>query len=215
VVVAVPAPGAAALMLLAPLARLVRGASPDLLGRRATKVLIVRDRPVRALRGRRKPLTCAREYNLRMKPSLLNRISPRTHRRIDLLTFPTLLAAAAVLARRDRRAAGVVLATAAVEGIATATTDYPPPVIGRALSFRAHNAWAALHGVLVAALAAGLPGLTPFGRRALGMLSLMPILMALLSDTSAGSPARNLPTAYLGRVTGDPRAAGMRRARRA
>src|SRR4051812_22972915 len=116
----------------------------------------------------------------------LGLISPRAHRRIDLLTFPALVVAAAVLARRDRRAAAVVLATAAVEGIATATTNYPPPVLGRAISFRTHNQWAASHGVLVAALAAWLPGLTPLGRRALAVLSVMPITMAVLSDTSGG-----------------------------
>ena len=141
-----------------------------------------------------------------MKPRPLNWISPRAHRRIDLLTFPALLAVAAVLARRDRRAAAVVLATAAVEGVATATTNYPPPVLGRALSFRGHNAWAASHGVLVAVLAAALPGLTPLGRRALGVLSAMPILMALLSDTSAGPPDRTSSTASIRRPAAAPRA---------
>ena len=118
-----------------------------------------------------------------MKPRLFGWMSPRAHRRIDLLTFPALVAAAAVLARRDRRAAGVVLATAAVEGLATAATDYPPPVLGGAIGFRTHNAWAAAHGVLVALLAAGLPGLTPLGRRALAVLAVMPVTMALVSDT--------------------------------
>lgn len=82
--------------------------------------------------------------------------------------------------------AAVVLATAAVEGVATATTNYPPPVAKGVIGFRAHNRWAASHGVLVAALAACLPGLTPFGRRALAVLSVMPITMALLSDESNG-----------------------------
>src|SRR5688572_18054514 len=121
-----------------------------------------------------------------MKPRILGWMSPQAHRRIDLLTFPALVAAAAVLARRDRRAAAVVLATAGVEGLATATTNYPPPVLGAVIGFRAHNQWAASHGVLVAALAARLPGLTPLGRRALAVLSVMPVTMALISDTSAG-----------------------------
>ena len=125
-----------------------------------------------------------------MKPRLLGWMSPRAHRRIDLLTFPALVAAAAVLARRDRRAAAVVMATAFVEGLATATTNYPPPVLGGAMSFRAHNRWAASHGLLVAALAAWLPGLTPVGRRALAVLSVMPITLALLSDDSGGGEAR-------------------------
>ena len=111
-------------------------------------------------------------------------LSPQVHRQIDLLTFPSLLAAAAILAQRDRRAAGVVLATAAVEGIATLTTNYPPPVAAGVMSFRAHNIWAASHGVLVAALAATLPNVSPLGRRALAVLSVMPITMALISDTS-------------------------------
>lgn len=59
-------------------------------------------------------------------------------------------------------------------------------MLGGVISFRAHNQWAASHGLLVAALAGWLPGLTPFGRRALAVLSVMPVMMALLSDTSAG-----------------------------
>src|SRR3954464_7425832 len=127
-----------------------------------------------------------------MKPRLLGWISPQAHRRIDLLTFPALVAAAAILSRRDRRAAAVVLATAAVEGLATATTNYPPPVLAGVISFGTHNAWAAGHGLLVAALAAKLPRLTPFGRRALAVLSVMPVTMAMVSDTSVGTtPVRN------------------------
>ena len=44
-------------------------------------------------------------------------ISPQAHRRIDQLTFPGLLAAAAWMARWDRRAAAVTLLTAGVEGV--------------------------------------------------------------------------------------------------
>ena len=124
-----------------------------------------------------------------MKPRVLDLVSPQAHRRIDLLTFPALVIAAAVLARRDRRAAGVVLATAMVEGVATATINYPQPVAGSVIGFRAHNRWAASHGVLVAALAAWMPGLTPLGRRALAVLSVMPVTLALLSDESAGGEA--------------------------
>ena len=134
-------------------------------------------------------------------------MSPRAHRRIDLLTFPALVAAAALLSRRDRRAAAVVLATAAVEGLATATTNYPPPVLGSVISFRAHNRWAASHGLLVAALAAWLPGLTPFGRRALAVLSVMPVTMALVSDTSAGGTARTPAAPVMTRPRRAPRRA--------
>ena len=125
-----------------------------------------------------------------MKPRVPRLVSPQAHRQIDLLTFPALAIAAAVLARWDRRAAGVVLATAVVEGVATATTNYPPPVVWPAIGFRAHNRWAASHGVLVAVAAAWLPGLTAAGRRALAVLSVMPITLALLSDDSAGGEVR-------------------------
>jgi hypothetical protein len=131
-------------------------------------------------------------------------LSPRAHRGIDLLTFPALLAAAAVLAGRDRRAAAVVLATAAVEGVATATTDYPPPVFRGLISFRAHNAWAAAHGLLVAGLAAWMPGLTPLGRRALGVLSVMPITMALVSDTSRAGSQGPTTSSRRGARPGEP-----------
>jgi hypothetical protein len=62
-------------------------------------------------------------------------ISPRTHRRIDQLTFPGLLGAAALMAPLDRKAAGVILMTAAVEGVAHVTTDYPPAILPL-MSFR-------------------------------------------------------------------------------
>ena len=86
-------------------------------------------------------------------------ISPQAHRRIDQLTFPGLLAAAAVMARVDRRAAAVILTTAAVEGTAYLTTDYPPAVLPL-MSFRTHNRVATGHGALVIALGLTLPGLS-------------------------------------------------------
>ena len=93
-------------------------------------------------------------------------ISPQTHRRIDQFTFPGLLAAAALMSRQDRRAAGVILATAAVEGVAHVTTDYPPAIIPL-MSFRTHNRVATAHGALVIGLGLLMPGLTRRGRLAL------------------------------------------------
>ena len=109
-------------------------------------------------------------------------ISPQAHRRIDQLTFPGLLAAAAAMARGDRRAAAVILATAAVEGTAYLTTDYPPAVLPL-MSFRTHNRVAAAHGALVIGLGLTLPGLSRRGRLALCTLGTMPITLAALSDT--------------------------------
>ncbi len=109
-------------------------------------------------------------------------ISPLTHRRIDQITFPGLLAAAAWMARWDRRAAAVTLLTAAVEGVAHVTTDYPPAVLPL-MSFRTHNRLATAHGALVIALGLTLPGLSRRGRLALCTLGSMPITLAALSDT--------------------------------
>ena len=112
-------------------------------------------------------------------------ISPQTHRRIDQLTFPGLLAAAAWMARRDRRAAAVILATACVEGAAYLTTDYPPAV-RPLMRFRTHNRIATAHGALVIGLGLTLPGLSWRGRLALCTLGTMPITLAALSDTREG-----------------------------
>ena len=112
-------------------------------------------------------------------------ISPQAHRRIDQLTFPGLLAAAAGMARVDRRAAAVILATAAVEGTAYLTTDYPPAVLPL-MSFQTHNRIAAAHGALVIALGLLMPGLSRRGRLALCTLGTMPITLATLSDTGRG-----------------------------
>ena len=110
-------------------------------------------------------------------------ISPQTHRRMDQLTFPGLLGAAASMARRDRRAAAVILMTAAVEGVAHVTTDYPPAILPL-MSFRTHNRVATAHGALVIALGLLAPGLLRRGRLALCALGSIPITLAALSDTS-------------------------------
>jgi hypothetical protein len=114
-------------------------------------------------------------------------ISPQTHRRIDQLTFPGLLAAAALMSRQDRRAAGVILLTAAVEGAAHVATDYPPAILS-IMSFRTHNRVATAHGAIVIALGLMLPGLTRRGRMALCALGTMPITLAALSDTRGPQP---------------------------
>lgn len=118
-------------------------------------------------------------------------ISPQTHRRIDQLTFPGLLAAAAWMARWDRRAAAITLMTAAVEGTAYVTTDYPPAILPL-MNFRTHNRVATAHGALVIALALMAPGLTRRGRWALCALGASPITLAALSDTREPQPRAGL-----------------------
>jgi hypothetical protein len=114
-------------------------------------------------------------------------ISPQAHRRIDQLTFPGLIAAAALMARWDRRAASIVLMTAGVEGVAHVTTDYPPAILPL-MSFRTHNRIAIAHGAVVIALGLTLPGISPRGRWALCALGAMPITLAALSDTRERQP---------------------------
>ena len=117
-----------------------------------------------------------------MATGITSLISPRAHRRIDQFTFPGLLAAAAAMARVDRRAAAAILATAVVEGTAYLTTDYPPAVLplmsfrhpqpgGRSPRGARHRARSHAAGPLAA------------GRLALCTLGTMPITLAALSDT--------------------------------
>lgn len=115
-------------------------------------------------------------------------ISPAIHRRIDQLTFPGLLAAAALMTRVDRKAAAITLLTACVEGIAHVTTNYPPAILPL-INFRTHNRLATAHGAFVIALAHTVPGISRNGRRALCVLGAMPITLAALSDTRAPQPA--------------------------
>ena len=114
-------------------------------------------------------------------------LSPRAHRRIDQLTFPGLLATAAVMARRDRTAAAITLMTAAVEGVAHLTTDYPPAILPW-MSFRTHNRIATTHGAVVMALALLVPGISRRNRWALCALGASPIALAAMSDTRAPQP---------------------------
>src|SRR3954468_16789172 len=131
-------------------------------------------------------------------------ISPQAHRRIDQLTFPGLLATAAWMARWDRRAAAVTLATACVEGVAYLTTGYPPAILPL-MNFRTHNRVATAHGALVIALGLTLPGLSRRGRLALCALGTMPITLAALSDEREQHP-RSLdgPKGTGGRAASSP-----------
>jgi hypothetical protein len=117
-----------------------------------------------------------------MATGIMAVISPRAHRRIDQLTFPGLLATSAWMARRDPRAAAIVLMTAAVEGAAHLTTDYPPAILPW-MSFRTHNRLATAHGAVVMALALMVPGIARRNRWALCALGAMPIALATMSDT--------------------------------
>ena len=124
-----------------------------------------------------------------MLTGILPLVSPQTHRRIDQLTFPGLLAASALLSRFDERAAAITLATAGVEGAAYLMTDYPPAVMPL-ISFRDHNRWATAHGALVIGLALLAPGLTRRGRLALLALGASPITLAAFSDVKGAESRR-------------------------
>src|SRR5688572_7229794 len=91
------------------------------------------------------------------------------------------------MTRVDRKAAAVTLATAAVEGTAYLTTDYPPAILPL-MSFRTHNRVAAAHGALLIALGLLMPGLSRRGRVALCTLGVMPITLAAMSDTREPRP---------------------------
>ena len=139
-----------------------------------------------------------------MATGITSLLSPQTHRRIDQLTFPGLLATAAWMARWDRRAAALILATAAAEGMAYLTTDYPPAVLPL-MSFLAHNRVATAHGALVIGLGLTLSGLSLKGRLALCTLGTMPITLAALSDAREPSPRSfEGPGATVGRAAGSP-----------
>jgi hypothetical protein len=114
-------------------------------------------------------------------------ISPQAHRRIDQLTFPGLLATAAWMTRWDEKAAAITLVTAAVEGVAHLTTDYPPAILPW-MSFRTHNHLATAHGATVMALALLMPGISRRGRWTLCALGATPITLAALSDTRERHP---------------------------
>lgn len=120
-------------------------------------------------------------------------ISPQQHRRFDQGAFVGLTATALLVARRDRRAAGVIAALGAAEGTAYLVTDYPPPGLVPLLSFRAHNRLASAGGTILAAIARHAPGLTRGGRATLATVATVPIIMAIISDTSAPASARQRP----------------------
>jgi hypothetical protein len=76
-----------------------------------------------------------------------------------MLALPNLLAFAAWMARRNHRAAALLLVDAAMEASALLTTDYPPPVLLPWLSFRDHNRIAAVHGACAAGMALVVPNI--------------------------------------------------------
>ncbi len=119
-------------------------------------------------------------------------LSPQAHPRIDQFAFPSLLATAPLTSRGDPRAGAVALMTAAVEGAAHLITHYPPAVLP-GISFRDHNRSAFVHGLLAAALALALPGISRRDRWAFGALAALPIVLAALGDTRTTEQARTSP----------------------
>jgi hypothetical protein len=93
-----------------------------------------------------------------------------------MLVFLTMVALAVWMFRRNRRAAALVTADAAIQGSALLTTDYPPAFIPL-MSFRNHLRFANLHAACSAALALLIPGIPPRDRRILLGLSMAPFLL--------------------------------------
>jgi hypothetical protein len=113
---------------------------------------------------------------------LLRVISPQTHRRIDLVAFPSVIASVVWMSRRNSRVAALMSLIAAGEGAALLTTDYPPGFL-RWMTFRDHVWAATLHGLLAASLGLLVPGIPSRDRRVLLALASMPIFLSALSDT--------------------------------
>jgi len=109
-------------------------------------------------------------------------LSPQTHRRIDLLALPGVIASVLWMSRRNTRVAALMSMIAAGEGAALLTTDYPPGLL-RWMSFRDHVWAATLHGLLAASLGLLVPGIPARDRRVLLALASMPIVLSVLSDT--------------------------------
>lgn len=113
-------------------------------------------------------------------------LSPRGHRRFDLLALPGMVAAAFWMSRRDPPAAAVMLGIAAFEGTALVTTDYPPPAVLPWMDFGQHVRMANLHGALIAGLALAVPGVQRRHRPFLLALAAVPWVLNALSDTRQG-----------------------------
>ena len=109
-------------------------------------------------------------------------LSPQTHRRVDLLALPSVIASVAWMSRRDSRVAALMSMIAAGEAVALLTTDYPPGFL-RWMTFRDHVWAATLHGILAASLGLLVPGIPARDRRVLLALASMPIVLSALSDT--------------------------------
>ena len=109
-------------------------------------------------------------------------LSPQTHRRIDLLALPGVIASVLWMSRRNTRVAAIMSMIAAGEGAALLTTDYPSGLL-RWMSFRDHVWAATLHGILAASLGLLVPDILPRDRRVMLALASMPIVLSALSDT--------------------------------
>ena len=109
-------------------------------------------------------------------------LPPQTHRRIDLLALPSVIASVVWMSRRNTRVAALMSMIAAGEGAALLTTDYPPGFL-RWMSFRDHVWAATLHGLLAASLGLLVPSIPARDRRVLLALASMPIVLSALSDT--------------------------------
>lgn len=118
-------------------------------------------------------------------------LSPQGHRRFDLLVaFPGALAGAALMARRDRAAAALMLMTAAGEGTMLFTTNYPPPVLGGWLTLGQHIRVANLHAGFIAALGLLVPGVQRRHRPVLLAMAAAPLVLNALTNAAGAQRPR-------------------------
>jgi hypothetical protein len=91
-----------------------------------------------------------------LRPSVARRstdlIAPRTHAIVDLIALPAMLGLAAWAARRNKRAAAIILANALIEGTNVAITKFPGGSLLPLISFRRHVRLGQVGGPLLLAL---------------------------------------------------------------
>ncbi len=128
---------------------------------------------------------------------VLDSDSPQTHRRVDTLVFPTMIALAMWIFRRNSRAAALIAADATIQGSALLTTNYPPAFIP-VMNLRSHLRFANLHAACSAALVLLIPGIPPRDRCILLGLSMAPLL---LNAASRVGDRRDYPHSITGKGT--------------
>ena len=115
------------------------------------------------------------------QPPSIRFLSPQLHRYADMLVFPSLLALALWMSRRNHTAASLIALNAAIEGGAFLVTDYPPAVIPK-ISFRDHLRLATATGLAGWAVTLLLQKISPEDRAVLLAMYSGPIVLSAVSQ---------------------------------